>query len=170
MHEKWPQRTFAFDTPVGRMPCLMERLRGTPARAEEIVRGVPAPRLVRRWGETWSIQENLGHLADIEDLHLARLDELAAGVKELRAADMSNRRTWEAGHNERSLSDVLAGLRAVRGKLVDRLASWDPQRLATGAMHPRLKIVMRVVDLAFFTAEHDDYHLARVRELLSMPE
>ena len=26
-------------------------------------------------------------------------------------------------------------------------------------MHPRLKTLMNVVDVAFFVAEHDDYHL-----------
>lgn len=168
MHEKWPERKFSFDTPVGRMPCLMERLRGTPARIEEKVRGVSAENLRRRFGRTWSIQENIGHLRDLEDLHLARLDELAAGAATLRAADMSNQRTWDAEHNAAPPARVLEGFRAVRSRLVDRLGSWDPQRLEVSAMHPRLKVPMRVIDLAFFTAEHDDYHLARIHELLEM--
>jgi len=28
------------------------------------------------------------------------------------------------------------------------------------AWHPRLKVRMRLVDLAYFVAEHDDHHLA----------
>ena len=34
------------------------------------------------------------------------------------------------------------------------------------ARHPRLKKEMRVLDLAFFIAEHDDHHLARISELI----
>jgi|GEM_PF-4393916 len=34
------------------------------------------------------------------------------------------------------------------------------------ALHPRLKTPMRIVDLAYFVAEHDDHHLSRIRELV----
>ena len=166
MREKWPQRIFKFDTPPGQMPYLIERLRGTAARMEEKVRDLSPDIHQRRIGQTWSIQENMGHLMDIEDLHLARLDELAKGVDTLRPADMTNQRTWDANHNATPIEKILAGFRAVRTRLVDRLESWDPARLEVGAMHPRLKIPMRVIDVAYFTAEHDDYHLARAQELI----
>ena len=32
-------------------------------------------------------------------------------------------------------------------------------------MHPRLERPMRLIDMMFFHAEHDDYHLARISEL-----
>jgi hypothetical protein len=31
-----------------------------------------------------------------------------------------------------------------------------------------LKVKMRVLDLAFFIAEHDDHHLARISELIRL--
>ncbi|MFO0974534.1 MAG: DinB family protein [Phycisphaerae bacterium] len=166
MTEKWPERTFRFDLPTGRMPCLLARLRGAPARAAALTRAVAPDTLRRRSGQTWSVQENLGHLADIESLHLARLDELQAGVTQLQPADMSNRRTWEANHNAALLQSVLDAFAAVRATLVARLTAWPADRLGVAALHPRLKIPMRVIDLAEFTAEHDDYHLARMHELL----
>ncbi|MFN0133212.1 MAG: DinB family protein [Phycisphaerales bacterium] len=168
MREKWFDRTFRFDIPASRMAYLIERLRGTPARIEERVRGLGDGDLRRRFGDTWSIQENIAHLTDLEDLHLSRLVELAARVAVLRAADVLNRRTWESNHNARPIADVLAEFRAGRARLVDRLEAWDPARLDDAGMHPRLKMPMRVVDLAYFTAEHDDYHLARVHELMGM--
>jgi hypothetical protein len=168
MREKWTERTFRFDTPAARMPCLVERLRGTAARIEDLVRGVSPRDLQRRAGHTWSPQENIGHLLDIEALHLERLDELAAGLPALRPADMTNKKTWDADHNATPLARLLEEFRAARARLVSRLEAWDPQGLETGALHPRLGITMRVVDLAYFTAEHDDYHLARVHELLTM--
>lgn len=166
MREKWFDRAFRFDIPPGRMPDLLERLRGTPARIEEKVRGVAPEVLRRRVGRTWSVQENIGHLIDLEALHLARLEELAAGASVLRAADPTNQRTWEADHNTAPLGNLLRDFRDVRATLVGRLDAWDPARLETSAMHPRLKVPMRVVDLAYFTAEHDDYHLARMHALL----
>jgi len=39
----------------------------------------------------------------------------------------------------------------------------DPDELVErSAFHPRLKKPMRIIDLAFFVAEHDDYHLAKI--------
>jgi hypothetical protein len=46
------------------------------------------------------------------------------------------------------------------------LLSLTDEQLERAALHPRLKTPMRIVDLAYFVAEHDDHHLARVRELM----
>jgi hypothetical protein len=37
--------------------------------------------------------------------------------------------------------------------------------LERSAQHPRLGTPMRLIDLAYFVAEHDNHHLARLREL-----
>lgn len=168
MREKWPDRIFRFDFPVTRMPYLLERLRGTAARIEEKVRGVPAEDLKRRIGQTWSAQENIGHLVDLEELHLGRLDDYANGETTLRAADMKNQRTWDAHHNDTPLAQIIDDFRTSRAQLIEKLEAMTPDELERSAIHLRLKIPMRVIDLAYFTAEHDDYHLARVHELLTM--
>ena len=95
-HLKWTDRTFQFTFPVEVYPEMIERLRGTPARLEDRVRSIAAEILTRRDGERWSIQENAGHLLDLESLFSRRLDEYLAGAKTLQAADMSNRKTDEA--------------------------------------------------------------------------
>ncbi len=71
----WTERSFSFDFPVDLHPELMERLRGTPPRAHALVRALPPPVLTRRGANTWSIQENIGHLADLEELFMGRLDD-----------------------------------------------------------------------------------------------
>jgi uncharacterized damage-inducible protein DinB len=162
----WTKRTFNFDFPAELYPELLERLRGTPARAEAVARSVPPDLLTRRHGETWSIQENLGHLSDLEDLFAGRLDEFDGGADTLRPADMTNRRTHEANHNTRPIEAVLGDLRRRREALVTRLEALEPSAFARSALHPRLQQPMRVVDMMLFHAEHDDYHLARIRELL----
>ncbi len=162
---QWTARRFEFCVPVDVYPELIERLRGTPARVEERLRALPPEILTRRPGEAWSIQEHAGHLGDTEEIFLGRLDDYDAGVPVLRAADMTNRKTFEARHNERPLAAVLADLRRERARLLARLEGLVPEAFARTAQHPRLDVPMRLADMLFFHAEHDDYHLARITEL-----
>jgi hypothetical protein len=53
-------------------------------------------------------------------------------------------------------------------EFVERMESFDEEFIARSAIHPRLQIPMRVIDLAFFKAEHDDHHIARISELIRL--
>lgn len=117
---KWTDRRFDF-IPAGLYPEMIERLRGTPARLEDRMGSLPAEVLQRRDGERWSIQENAGHLLDLESLVMERLNQYLAGATELHAADMSNRKTYEAGHNSVAVASILSDFRAQRMKIVTRL-------------------------------------------------
>ena len=159
---KWGDRTFQFTFPVEVYPEMIERLRGTPARLEDRLRQVDAKLLTRRIADRWSMQENAGHLLDLESLVSQRLDEYLAGAAALHAADMSNRKTYEADHNLASLESILMNFRRGRTGLVARLDELPMDTFARVAHHPRLNVPMRLVDMLFFQAEHDDYHLARI--------
>src|SRR2546425_2984265 len=65
------------------------------------------------------------------------------------------------------LGTILSGFRQARSVLVRRLEAVEDAALAYTAPHPRLRVPMSLVDHTFFVAEHDDYHLARITELLS---
>ena len=162
---KWINRKFNFDLPVGWFPCLIERLRGTPARLEEIIKGLPPEILTKKPDHGWSIQENVGHLIKVEGLHHRRLDDYDAGAEVLVAADMKNVRTTKADYNAMDIKDVFAELRKVRGDLLARLEPMDEAAASRVAHHPRLDVPMRVCDMALFAAEHDDFHVAAVMEL-----
>ena len=162
---KWVEREFEFNLPVGVFPCVVERLRGTPARLEEMVRALPAQVLTARRGDAWSIQEHVGHLVDLDELHEGRLEDYAQRLETLRPADLSNRKTYEAGHNDAVLENLLASFRAARTRFVRRLESLSEEEVAVSALHPRLGQPMRVIDMALFVAEHDDHHLATITEL-----
>lgn len=162
---RWADRHFTFALPTELFPVVVERLRGTPARIEDKVRGLSPAVLTRRDGDAWSIQEHIGHLLDLDELHAGRLDDFLSGASILRPADMTNRKTWEAHHNQRPIEDLLRDFRRERERFVARLDAWDESLLSLTALHPRLNQPMRVVDMAFFTAEHDDHHLARMTEL-----
>ena len=162
---KWTDRTFKFDFPAGIYPEMIERIRGTPARLEDLLAGLPAETLSAQIDGRWSMQENAGHLLDLESLVSQRVDEYLAGNAALHAADMSNRKTYDASHNNVSIDSILKAFRAARHELVDRLDSLDADVFGRSALHPRLNVQMRLVDMLFFQAEHDDYHLARISEL-----
>jgi uncharacterized damage-inducible protein DinB len=162
----WFERKFEFNFPVELYPNLAVRLRGTPTRLEEMVRSCPRERLVQKPEGKWSAQEHAGHLLDLESLWMARVDDYLAECTELTAADLSNRKTHDAGHNHRRIEEILAEFRKARLRLVDRVGGLEAALLARSIPHPRLKKPMRMVEHLYFAAEHDDHHLARIWELL----
>ena len=163
----WFERKFEFDFPVELHPNLCMRLRGTPARLEEIIRGADRSALVRKPGDKWSAQEHAGHLLDLEELWLARVEDYAAGSEQLAVADLRNRKTDEADYNARPLEQILTEFRAARGRLLKRVEELDAALFGRAIPHPRLKTPMRLVDHLYFVAEHDDHHLARMWELVN---
>jgi uncharacterized damage-inducible protein DinB len=162
----WFEREFALGLPQWMLANVIERLRGTPARVEDLTRGLSRGVLTRRDGDRWSIQEHAGHLLDLGRLDAARVEDFAAGRGALTAADLSNRRTHEARHNERDFTELLSEFRRERGEFVRRLEAFDEETASRAAIHPRINKPMRVVDFAFFVAEHDDHHLAAISELI----
>jgi uncharacterized damage-inducible protein DinB len=162
----WYERQFAFTFPAELYPNICVRLRGTPARMEEITRKTPRESLTRKFDEKWSAQEHSGHLLDLEPLWLKRLEDFVQGRAELSPADLSNRKTHEANYNSQAMEDVLAGFRKARSRLVDRAAEVDPALYSRVLVHPRLQKPMRLVDHLYFVAEHDDHHLASIWQLI----
>ena len=162
---EWIKRQFSFGLPVGMYPNVVERVRGTPARIEDLTLALPPEMLTRRDGDKWSIQEQAGHLLDLEALGMSRLDDFESARDPLTAADMENRQTHEANHNANTIENILALFRKERMEFVRRLDAYDEAFVQQTALHPRLNVRIRVIDLAFFIAEHDDHHLARISEL-----
>jgi uncharacterized damage-inducible protein DinB len=156
----WYERKFDFSFPVELYPELCMRLRGTPARLEELVHGCAAERMLRAAEGKWSAQEHAGHLLDLERLWMARVEDYVAGRSELSVADLSNRGTFEAKYNDRALAKILAEFRSARVAMIDRVEKIDAGLFGCVLLHPRLKVPMRLVDHLFFVAEHDDHHLA----------
>jgi uncharacterized damage-inducible protein DinB len=163
---RWFERKFESPFPMELLPNLRVRLRGTPARLEETLRGVPHEVLTAKPNGGWSAQEHVGHLFDLEALWLARVEDFVAGSDHLTVADLSNRKTEEAHHNSQPLERILADFRAARRTLLHRVESLDALSFSHALPHPRLKTPMRLADHLYFVAEHDDHHLARMWELV----
>jgi len=159
---QWFERKFEFNFPVELYPNLCVRLRGTPARVEEMLNGVPRDRLVARHDAKWTIQEQVGHLLDLESLWRTRVDDFTEAKPQLTAADLQNRKTHEANHNARGIAELLIEFRTTRGVLLTKLDSLDHAVSSQTLLHPRLQQPLRLVDHLYFVAEHDDHHLAKI--------
>jgi uncharacterized damage-inducible protein DinB len=164
---EWLNRSFPAIEDNGILPSIIERLSGTPARAEEMVSRLSRDLLVLKRDGKWSIQEHIGHLSDLEPLWYGRLEDMLGGAAELRAADLTNQKTSAANHNAIEINVLLQLFRKQRRLLAERLMDLKDDQLLNTALHPRLKIPMRIVDLAYFVAEHDDHHLATIRGMMT---
>lgn len=162
----WTEKEFSIDTPNGWLPNVIERLRGTYPRLVVITQGLQEERLNYKPNAQWSMKEHVGHLADLEALHDGRLDDYLAKKDKLRPADMSNAQTNAANHNDTRLTDLLNMFKERRENLIQRLMVLPEDVLNHKAMHPRLCVQMRPIDIAVFTAEHDDHHLAIMRSII----
>src|ERR1051325_3569278 len=137
--QKWFDRKFDLTFPVELYPNILTRLRGTPARLEELIRAYSPKTLTNQQDGTWSIQENTGHLLDLEPLWLSRLDDFVSGVETLPPADLSNRTTHQANHNASDVQDILRQFRKARALLVERAENFDTAMYSRAALHPRPK-------------------------------
>ena len=160
---EWFRRNFPAITDNGLMPGILERLAGTPAR----LRAMVADARPRATASGWSAAKELGHLSDIEPLWIARVDDIMQGRPDLTVADLTNRATTNADHDRHPLPALVDRFEPARRALVAALRGASSGDLERSARHPRLGTPMRLVDLAYFVAEHDDHHMARLRELLS---
>jgi len=163
---EWFNRKFPAMEDNGLLPQITERLSGTPARLEEMIALIPSGKLTIKPAGKWSIKEELGHLSDLEPLWLGRVDDLIAHRPELSAADLTNQKTHQAGHNSTEVHVLLQRFRELRMDLVKKLRDLDESQLLYSSLHSRLKTPMRAIDLAYFVAEHDDHHLACIRTLM----
>lgn len=161
----WFERQFNLDLPAWMYPNILERLRGTPARLEELTAGLSPEIRTRRTGDEWSLQENAGHLWDMESLWVGRLDDFLNGIETLRVADLTNRKTYNANHNASPLENILSSFRRERTAFLARLDSLDESTILRTALHPRLQQPMSIIDHVYFVAEHDDHHLAQITRL-----
>jgi hypothetical protein len=158
----WFERRFPPIDDNGLLPAILERLEGTAPRLRALLSGVERASPV---DAGWTIAQEVGHLIDLEPLWLQRVHEIMRGQADLAAADLSNRATHEGDHNQWPVTQLVERFERARLALVSALRGAAARDLERSARHPRLGTPMRLIDLAYFVAEHDDHHLARLREL-----
>jgi len=158
----WFDRKFTFGLPAAMLPFYLERLSGTAARMEEKVRGLTDKLLSERFDGKWSVKQNIGHLAEVDQISNKRIDEMVSGAETLSPAVFEPQ-----DYNPWPIEKVIAFFRDARKSNLDRYKRLSANHLSLASTHPRLKVKMNPVDLAFFDAEHDDHHLLKITDIIS---
>lgn len=169
MLKPWFQRQFG-NNPDLILPPIIERLAGTPIRLGHKMVQIEPAIFVLKENNKWSIQEHVGHLADIEPLWIGRIDDILNDKTEfLRSWDLENKNVIASAYNDQYMTDIIESFHDQRDQLITKLKTLTVEDLKKTALHPRLKTPMTVVELAFFVAEHDDHHLATITILDQSP-
>ena len=160
----WFERQFTFGCPAAMLPFYLERLEGTIIRLEEKVKGFPEEILSTKLNTKWSVKQNIGHLAEVDQIASRRIDEILGGVSPLSPA------VFEPGgdYNRQPVDQVIAFFSDHRKNNLVKYRSLMESDLQKSSLHPRLKLQVTPVDLAWFDAEHDDHHLVTINELLKV--
>ena len=164
----WIERRFTFDFPLGMFPVIFSRLEGSIFRLYSLLANADEE-ICSLKTIGWSAKEHLGHLCDLEDLWWKRLQDFVQNKEVLTAADITNQRTTQANHNEKTLEHLLELFSMERQKTLEAIYNFDEDLLSKTSLHPRLNQPMRLIDSLFFVAEHDDHHISALSNLLRKP-
>ena len=157
----WFERKLTFGLQKEMLPFFLERLDGTLARIEKKVKGIDEKILSTKLNDKWSVKQHIGHLAEVDEIANSRIDEMLAGVLTLSPAvfEPKDYSTWP-------IQKVLEYFQKTRTQNILRYNEVAEQDLVKSSVHPRLKVPMTPVDLAWFDAEHDDHHLVKISEII----
>ena len=158
----WFDRKFTFDLSPDMLPFYLERLSGTIARIEYKVKGVDDKILSEKFNNKWCIKQHIGHLAEVDEIGNKRIDQMTSGAAILSPAvfEPKDYSTWP-------IEKVLNYFDKTRTGNINKYYSLTDDQLLKGSEHPRLKVNMTPVDLAWFDAEHDDHHLLAIQNSLN---
>lgn len=157
----WFERKLSFGLAKEMLPYYLERLEGTIVRIEQKVKGIDNIVLSTQLGGKWSIKQHIGHLAEVDEIANKRMGEMQSG-----AAVMSPAVFEPNDYNPWSIARVVEFFRANRKSNLKKYKSLPESDLIKSSIHPRLKVPMTPVDLAWFDAEHDDHHLVKINEII----
>ena len=162
IRQKWFDHKFQLGIDPGWTENIMCRIKDAEMRIAFHVQGLSNAQLSTQVDNTWSIKEHIGHMIDLEILWMDRFNQFNKKVPELIPTDLENRKTHLANHNDQSIDALLTTFSKEREQLINTFNSLDPDALYHEALHPRLKMPMKPVDLLFFVAEHDNHHITSI--------
>jgi hypothetical protein len=157
----WFERKFTFGLGPEMLPLLLERLQGTAWRIEHKVSGLNDSLLSAKFDGKWSVKQNIGHLAEVDQVNNRRIDEILRGVEVMSPAVFEPQ-----DYNPWPVAKVIAFFNEARQSNIRKYAALSTADKKLTSIHPRLKVKMNPVDLAFFDAEHDDHHLLKITDII----
>ena len=163
---KWFDRKFDFSFEVDEYTNIYQRLQQAPAVLETVLRNIPEEKLTYKPDGNWSIKEHTGHLSVLEPLWRARIQDIIEKKPTLTPTDLNNSATSEAGFNQFDITALLQRFTEERRQTLSLLESINIKDHTHTSLHPRMQQPMRMIDILYFTAEHDDHHLTVIKEIV----
>jgi uncharacterized damage-inducible protein DinB len=166
---KWFERKFDFSFGTDAYTAIYQRLQQGPQMLVSVLFNKTDDEvLTHQPGGKWSVKEHMGHLSLLEPLWRARLRDIMEKKPVLTPTDLNNTATAEAGFNQYSMSKLLWKFEVERKETLSLLNSMDVTHQYHTSLHPRMQQPMRMIDIMYFTAEHDDHHIGVIRELVAI--
>ncbi|HUP12660.1 MAG TPA: DinB family protein, partial [Niastella sp.] len=152
---KWFERKFDFSFDLDEYTAIYQRLQQAPAKLVELLQNEADDTLSHQPAGNWSVKEHTGHLSVLEPLWRVRMHDILAKKPSLTPTDLNNSVTTGAGFNRYSIPELLQKFTAERNETIRLLDSIDIKTYPHTSLHPRMQKPMRLIDIAYFTAEHD---------------
>lgn len=162
---KWFERKFVFDFGMEKFPELLERLEKSILKFRETIQDTPAVLLNYKPAGKWSIKEHIGHLWILEPLWQKRFLEIKENKTGMSPADLNNTATDNASFNQYNIEKIANDFQLERKHTIRLLESFNKKDLSNSLYHPRLNQPMRIIDLMYFVAEHDEHHLNHILKI-----
>jgi uncharacterized damage-inducible protein DinB len=166
MTTKWFDRKFDFNFGIERYDSLYERLQNASLKYKKEVLDLPEKILQLKPENKWSIKENVGHLLLLEQLWHKRFKEIKERKPEMSPADLSNTATNESSFNDMAIQMLIENFTKTRNKTINFLNGLEQEEFSLSSLHPRLQRSIRIIDMMYFIAEHDDHHLNTIRTII----
>ncbi len=161
----WIDREFRLTAEPENAAEIIDRLLGAHERVRAKLACVEEGACRSRLDDGWTINQNIGHLGDLEPLWSLRTRQFSTDARTLAPADMSNHDTDAADHNCIPAAVLAERFHTLRRRLCDTLSALAPSDFQRACIHERLGLTMTLAQHCEFVAMHDDYHLARIQYL-----
>jgi hypothetical protein len=144
----------------------IEQLRAFPAQLQAVVASLNDMQLRFKPANEWSVIENIGHLIDIDELYVGRVDRILAEERPAFPRFEPDPIVAAKGYQQMNGHDVLQQFITTRQATIDGLSTIEPDELDRAGMHA-VYGEMTLRRLVEQLANHDQKHLVQIHETLA---
>ncbi|MFZ9858280.1 MAG: DinB family protein [Roseiflexaceae bacterium] len=142
------------------------KLRAFPSHLQTVMASLSEAQLRFKPANEWSVIENIGHLIDIDELYVGRVDRILAEERPEFPRFEPDPIVATKGYQQMNGHDVLQQFIATRQATIDGLSTIEPDELNRAGMHA-VYGEMTLLRLVEQLANHDQKHLVQIHDTLA---
>lgn len=147
----------------------VQRLVEFPQQLAQVVQALTDAQLRFKPVNEWSVIENIGHLIDIDELYVGRVDRILAEERPEFPRFEPDPIVASKGYQQMHGHDVLQQFMTTRQATIDGLSTIEPDELDRAGMHA-VYGEMTLRRLVEQLVNHDQKHLVQIHETLAAYE